>query len=122
MPLPVLLPETYSLEAPIVATGGDLKNASALAFDRSVFLTQHIGDLAHPRMRTLQSESICTLETMFKAEARVAVCDLHPGYVSAHYAEDLAASRDLPLDRVQHHHAHIAGRSTRIARMMRVRS
>ena len=36
------------------------------------------------------------------------VCDLHPDYASTRHAERLAARWDVPLLRVQHHHAHVA--------------
>ena len=35
-------------------------------------------------------------------------CDLHPQYLSTHYAELFENELNIPLIRVQHHHAHIA--------------
>ena len=35
-------------------------------------------------------------------------CDLHPDYASTRLAEQLAAQWNVPLVRVQHHHAHVA--------------
>jgi hydrogenase maturation protein HypF len=37
----------------------------------------------------------------------VIACDLHPDYISAKHAYDLANSRSLPLARIQHHSAHV---------------
>jgi hydrogenase maturation protein HypF len=109
VPLPVVLPKQMALTAPVLATGGDLKNVSALGAGQSVFLTQHIGDLANPQVRDLQSSSVTDTGRMFGITPEAVVCDLHPGYASSRYAEAYAAEHDLPLHRVQHHHAHIAG-------------
>jgi hydrogenase maturation protein HypF len=38
----------------------------------------------------------------------ILACDLHPDFESTRLAAALAADRDLPLVRVQHHHAHVA--------------
>ena len=35
-------------------------------------------------------------------------CDLHPDYASTRYAEELAGRFQVPIVRVQHHHAHVA--------------
>ena len=45
---------------------------------------------------------------LFRVDPHKVVCDLHPGYRSTQWAERYAAERQLPLQKVQHHHAHIA--------------
>ena len=108
-PLPVLLPEALSLPKPVLAVGADMKNVSAVAADRQVFLTAHIGDLGHPRAREEQAQATRDLARLFGIAPEVVVCDLHPGYASTRFAEAEAARLGAPLVRVQHHHAHIAG-------------
>ena len=44
-------------------------------------------------------------QQLFEARPEAVVCDLHPGYLSSHFAEEMAIA---PLIRVQHHWAHIA--------------
>jgi hydrogenase maturation protein HypF len=48
------------------------------------------------------------LVEFFEVVPEVVACDLHPDYVSTREAETLAARWDVPLVRVQHHHAHVA--------------
>jgi hydrogenase maturation protein HypF len=52
--------------------------------------------------------AIDDLLDFFQATPDAVVCDLHPDYASTRYAESLAARYDVPLLRVQHHHAHVA--------------
>jgi hydrogenase maturation protein HypF len=108
-PLPVLLPAALTLPTPLVAAGADLKNVSAVAVDRQVFLTQHIGDLSNFKTREEQAQVIADFEQLFGVQPVAVVCDLHPDYASSRYARSRAAKEGLPLFEVQHHHAHIAG-------------
>jgi hydrogenase maturation protein HypF len=108
-PLPVLLSAAISLTTPLVAAGADLKNVSALAVDRHVFLTQHIGDLSNFNAREEQTRVLADLECLFRIKPQAVVCDLHPDYASSRYARRRADEEKLPLIEVQHHHAHIAG-------------
>ena len=109
VPLPVLLPSAIGLEKPLIAAGADLKNVSAVAVERHVFLTQHIGDLTHFQTREEQARTIADFERLFRVTPQAVVCDLHPDYASSRYARQRAAQEELPLIEVQHHHAHIAG-------------
>jgi hydrogenase maturation protein HypF len=109
VPLPVLLPTATTLPTPLVATGADLKNVSAVAVDRHVFLTQHIGDLSNFNTRQEQAHVIADFEQLFGVKPAAVVCDLHPDYASSRYARSRAAREELPLFEVQHHHAHLAG-------------
>ena len=114
-PLPVELP--VAVPRPVLATGPHLKNTFALAVDRTVFVSQHIGDLEN--LETLQHfrSALARFRELFRIEPQVVVCDEHPGYLSTRVAEELASelgeesapgSTGVPVIRVQHHHAHIA--------------
>lgn len=108
-PLPVLLPAGLSLPVPLLATGGDLKNVAALGVERTIFLTQHIGDLSHLDTRTELARTVADFEHLFRIRPKVVVCDLHPDYAARRYAQQRAAAEGLTLIEIQHHHAHIAG-------------
>lgn len=107
-PLPILLPAELALERPLLAAGADLKNVSALAVDRHVFLSQHIGDLRNPNVRREQVRAVQELERLFHIAPAAVVCDKHPEYASARYANERATQEEIPCVEVQHHHAHIA--------------
>jgi hydrogenase maturation protein HypF len=48
------------------------------------------------------------LTNFFAVKPDLIACDLHPDYASTREAESLAARWNVPLIRVQHHHAHVA--------------
>ncbi len=86
----------------ILGCGAELKNSFCLGRGRSSLLSQHIGDLSNLESYDFYIESIEHLKRVFQLEPEVVACDLHPDYMSSRYAENL----DLPLYRIQHHHAH----------------
>ncbi len=104
-PLPVTLGQ---IAPPLLALGGHLKNTVAVSLGRQVVLSQHIGDLDNlPAVKVFQ-RAVDDLMGFFRIEPQAIVCDMHPDYASTHHAETLAARWDVPLLRVQHHHAHAA--------------
>lgn len=106
VPLGVELP----FEAPpLLAVGGHLKNVFALARGRSVYQSQHLGDLENLTGLDFFRHSLDHLMHTFEIEPRTIVHDLHPGYLSTSWAKQWAAERGLPTQTVQHHHAHVAG-------------
>ncbi len=108
-PLPIKL---NFAAPPILAVGGHLKNTVALAVGgerpASVVLSQHIGDLESPLSLSVFHRAIDDLLEFFAVEPQAVACDLHPDYASTRYAEELARRFQVPLVRIQHHHAHVA--------------
>ncbi len=92
----------------VLALGGSLKSTVALAQDGEVVVSQHIGDLSSPEGRRLLERVVADLLAFFQAAPEVIACDLHPDYPSTWLAEALATAWRVPLERVQHHHAHVA--------------
>lgn len=86
-----------------LAVGAHLKNTIALHCDSVTWLSQHIGDLETLKAREAFSEVIQSFQNFYECQPERVVTDLHPGYASTQYGEDLG----LPLQRVQHHHAHV---------------
>ena len=101
VPAPLLL--AHSLP-PVIGCGGGLKSTFCLGRDTLAYPSQHIGDLFNLESFEFYAESVEHLKKVFEIEPVVAACDLHPDYMSSHYAAGLG----LPLYRVQHHHAHAA--------------
>jgi len=94
---------------PLLAVGGHLKNVFALARERHVYQSQHLGDLENLTGLEFFSESLDHLMRTFEIEPEMVVHDLHPGYLSTAWAREWAAERGLKSIAVQHHHAHVAG-------------
>ena len=91
---------------PMLALGGDLKNAVALVVDGQVFVGQHVGDLAHVPARAAFETAVhdlCTTYGLDPGKLLVAH-DAHPEYASTAYARGLSETRVA----VQHHRAHVA--------------
>lgn len=92
---------------PILAVGGDLKNAITLVVDGQAFVSQHIGDLADYQSRRAFHETIQDLMAMYEVrrEELLVAHDAHPEYLSTAEALQLGASEAVA---VQHHRAHVA--------------
>lgn len=88
----------------ILATGPELKNTFALGKGRQAILSQHIGDLKNLETFEFYEETIGRFSKLFRFKPTLIACDLHPDYMSTAFADGL----NLPVIRVQHHHAHIA--------------
>jgi hydrogenase maturation protein HypF len=99
VPSPLLL--AYELPE-CIGCGGGLKSTFSLARAKTVFPSQHIGDLFNLASFDFYQESIANLKRLLRIEPVAAACDLHPDYMSSRYAAEL----DVPLYKVQHHHAH----------------
>ena len=92
----------------ILAVGAHLKNTFCLTRGRSAFISQHIGDLEDLTTLEYFERSVAHFEQFLQVTPKGLACDLHPDFLSTRYAERLSAERGLPLERVQHHHAHLA--------------
>ncbi|MFZ5470924.1 MAG: carbamoyltransferase HypF [Myxococcota bacterium] len=103
------LPLRLSRPAPCtLAVGAQLKSTVALLQDDQVVVSQHLGDLFSLEGRALLERTARDLVRFFCARPMVIACDAHPDYASTQLAEQLGREWDVPLVRVQHHHAHVA--------------
>lgn len=93
---------------PLLAVGGHLKNAFALARGRFAYQCQHLGDLESLTGLEFFRHALEHLLHTFEIAPEAVVHDLHPGYLSTSWAKEWAKERGLPLIAVQHHHAHVA--------------
>jgi hydrogenase maturation protein HypF len=100
-PLPVRVSQELS---PVLAVGGHLKNTVAIAVGRQVVMSQHIGDLETPEARGAFERAIEDLCRLYNFRPEKIACDLHPDYSSTQWA----FASGLPVEAVQHHHAHAA--------------
>jgi hydrogenase maturation protein HypF len=104
-PMPIALPFPI---APVLAVGGELKNTLCVARDNYAFLSGHIGDLANLETQRAFEQAEEHMRRLFRVTPARITCDLHPGYLSTHWAETYAQRAAIPLVRVQHHHAHVS--------------
>ena len=99
-PLPI--PVAVDLK-PTLAVGAHLKNSVALALNKNVFISQHIGDLETELAYNAFTEVIGQLQGLYEKPPEYIACDYHPDYLSSEYAQ---TQTEKPF-KVQHHTAHI---------------
>ena len=104
-PSPVWLP--FSVP-PILGVGAELKNTISLGREHYAFISHHIGDLQNLETTESFIQAIQHFELLFRVKPERIVCDLHPDYRSSLYAAERACAENIPLFKVQHHHAHLA--------------
>jgi hydrogenase maturation protein HypF len=101
-PLELALP--FTLDKPLLAVGGHLKNTVALAWDDRVVVSPHIGDLDAPRSLAVFEAVLADLQALYGVRPHTIACDAHPVYVSSRWAR----RRGVPVLPVFHHYAHAA--------------
>ncbi len=90
-----------------LAFGPQLKNTFCLGKKEFAFLSQHIGDMDTEQAFTAYNDTLEHFLHLFDANIGLCACDLHPDYTTTRFAEEWCDARDVPLVRVQHHHAHL---------------
>ncbi|MGB8247949.1 MAG: carbamoyltransferase HypF [Chlorobium sp.] len=101
VPAPVMLDRSGP---PVLATGGELKNALCLMHARHAILSQHLGDMKNFETWSFFGDTVRHLKSLFRVDPELLVHDLHPGYLTTRWAME----QDIARLGVQHHHAHLA--------------
>jgi hydrogenase maturation protein HypF len=98
-------PEPMSFKGlqPILASGSNMKNTTAIVKEDFIFLSPHNGDLENIETFLHYKKNIEHLKNIFAFKPQYIAADMHPGYFSTQYAQQTG----LPVLSVQHHHAHI---------------
>jgi hydrogenase maturation protein HypF len=102
---PVEIDLPFRLARPVLAVGAHMKNTVALAWDKRVVVSPHIGEMDSPRSLQTFEQCITDLQALYQVEAEHIVCDAHPGFTPSRWARQ----QHLPVDEIYHHHAHAAG-------------
>jgi hydrogenase maturation protein HypF len=107
VPLALAGPGFQSADGPcVLALGAHQKSTVSLLKGGELIMSQHLGDLTSPAGADLLARTVEDLLAFFGARPDRLACDLHPDYASTRLAEQLAEAWQVPLVRVQHHHAH----------------
>ena len=107
-PAPIGLPPGFAQARQVLAYGGELKNTFCLIKSGQAILSQHMGDLENLETCEDYEHNLALYEGLFEHRPEVLAVDLHPEYISTKRGRDDAATTGLPLQEIQHHHAHIA--------------
>jgi hydrogenase maturation protein HypF len=103
VPAPVTLPRAGPHQ---LALGGDLKGTCAVTRGDQAFVSQHVGDLAHPEAHAFLEAAADDLQRLLGTRPTRVIHDAHPDYHSTRMAGPLAEKLGCPRLAVQHHHAH----------------
>lgn len=90
----------------ILAFGAEKVNTFALGKEDTIIRSQYIGDLKNWETYQFYTESLCRFKHLFRFVPSQLVCDLHSDYLSSREAVKYALALNIPLLKVQHHHAH----------------
>lgn len=96
-------PHGHVAAEPVLALGGQQKNALAWGAAGKLFLGPHIGDLATPGTRQRLTRIAADLPGLHALTPTTVACDMHPDYHSSR----VAAGAALSVARVPHHLAHV---------------
>ncbi len=107
-PQPFVLPKGFLNSPNILALGGELKNTFCLLKNGQAIVSQHIGDLENPVAHKDYRKNLALYQSTNAFEPEYIAVDRHPDYFSTRLGEQMAADVGCSLERVQHHHAHIA--------------
>jgi hydrogenase maturation protein HypF len=93
----------------VVGVGPEEKATGSVSKSGRIYMTQHIGDTNQIENIDFLSDAIDHLLHLLDINKLDAVsCDLHPEFLSTDLAERLATEYEVPLFRIQHHHAHLS--------------
>ena len=105
VPMPIYLTVGKIMpRSTIFAAGAQLKASFCLAKGQFTYPSEYFGDLEEEPSCKVYKQSYEHMKGLLNIVPELAVCDMHPGYFTTAFAEKL----NIPLLKVQHHHAHIA--------------
>jgi len=108
VPEPLLFTDSWkSIKA--IGVGPEEKVTASILKSGRIYPTQHIGDINRVESLDFLSEAVDhILHLLDITKLDGVACDLHPEFLTSEYAEKMSEKQDIPLFRVQHHHAHLA--------------
>ncbi len=98
------LPPGFQDAPPMLCLGADMKNTFSLTRGDQVVVSQHFGDLTDDGVENQWQQALRLMQSIYDFTPLAVVADFHDGYRSSQWA----AQSGLPMQRVLHHHAHIA--------------
>ena len=104
VPDAIPLPPGFVDVPPMLCLGADMKNTFSLVRGDQVVLSQHFGDLSDEGVEVQWQKALRVMQSIYDFTPQAVVTDHHEGYRSVQWA----SASHLPVQRVLHHHAHIA--------------
>ncbi|PLX10140.1 MAG: hypothetical protein C0597_17285 [Marinilabiliales bacterium] len=92
----------------IFAAGAELSNSFCIGKGKQAIMSQYLGDLKNAETLEFYEETYQRFEQLFRFKPKLIAMDLHPDYLSSQFAQKLSENHQIPILKIQHHHAHIA--------------
>lgn len=102
------LPSGFEPAPEILAFGAELKSTFCLVKDGAAVLSQHQGDLEDLATFEDYQKNLGLYAQTYDHRPRLLAVDLHPEYLSTKLGLESADAEQLPVELIQHHHAHLA--------------
>lgn len=99
---PIEMPLPFTLERPVLALGGHVKSAIALAWGDRAVISPHLGELDNAPAQAAFARMAADVQALYGVRAELLIADAHAGYGSTRWAR----AQGLPVESVWHHHAH----------------
>jgi len=99
---PLALSLFSSLEAPVVACGGQMRTTVCVGSGSRATISPHIGDQGTLRSEAVFESVASGMQQLYGAHATRVLSDRHPAFSTSAWAR----RQNLPLETIQHHHAH----------------
>lgn len=100
---PKVIKLPFKIDKKILAVGANSKSTISIAFEDTIIVSPHIGDLDSIVSFEYFQRTIETFQRFYDFEPDIIIHDLHPNYESTKWA----LSQNKPTISVQHHLAHI---------------
>ncbi len=107
-PAALSLPSGFEHAPEILAFGAELKSTFCLVKEGAAVLSQHQGDLEDLATFEEYQKNLGLYAQTYDHRPRLFAVDLHPEYLSTKLGLESADAERLPVERIQHHHAHMA--------------
>ena len=107
-PSPLPLPQDFDRAPRILAMGAELKSTFCLLAKGRAIVSQHMGDLEDAATHADYRANLKLYQEIFRFEPQSIAVDAHPDYHSTEWGRSIARGARLPVEIIQHHHAHIA--------------
>ncbi|ARE40677.1 [NiFe] hydrogenase metallocenter assembly protein HypF [Rhodovulum sp. P5] len=98
------LPPGFDDAPQVLALGGQMKSAICLIKNGQALLSHHLGELDEALTWEEFLKAIDDFADLFDHRPVRVACDAHPGYRATQHAHGMG----LPVEEIQHHHAHLA--------------
>ena len=104
-PLPIFIEKSKKIS--VLAIGGELKNSFSLAKNNLIYPSPYIGDAKNLKTVEILEKSIARMSDLLEISPEKIICDTHPRYQTVKFAEKISAEKNISLEKIQHHYAHI---------------